>query len=259
MCSFVEKKICPQHGEYTSIISKVHGIVLNESGCPECFRIEKEKLERKEREARELARAKKEQERINLALSRSGIPEGFKSKKFDSFIAETENEKKALELSRKFVNKWDVAKQNGYGLFFFGKCGTGKSHLACSVLQSLIPRVSCAYVRVFDMIRYVRSSWSNSCNTSESDAIRMYIDIGLLVVDEIGVQSGSENEKQILFSIIDGRLSENKPTIFISNLSPAELSPFVGERLVDRIKGKCVPFMFTGHSKRKTISADVFD
>ena len=78
------------------------------------------------------------------------------------------------------------------------------------------------------------------------------------MVDELGVQSGSINEQTLLFEVIDARLSENRPTIFLSNLAPIDLVPIIGERLVDRIKGKCVAQRFSGDSRRKPLTADVF-
>ena len=85
-----------------------------------------------------------------------------------------------------------------------------------------------------------------------------YIDLDLLVLDELGVQAGSQSEQALLFEVIDARLSENRPTIFLSNLKPKMLAPVIGERIVDRIKGKCVAQQFSGESRRKSLSADVF-
>lgn len=53
-------------------------------------------------------------------------------------------------------------------------------------------------------------------------------------------------------------MAENRPTIFLSNLAPVDLVPIIGERLVDRIKGKCVAQRFSGESRRKSLTADIF-
>ena len=57
----------------------------------------------------------------------------------------------------------------------------------------------------------------------------------LLILDEVGVQFGSETEKMILFEIINGRYEQLKPTIVISNLADA-LTDYLGERVVDRLR-----------------------
>ena len=134
-----------------------------------------------------------------------------------------------------------------------------KSHLAISIIKALLPDVTALYTRVPDMIGYIRAMWRSDSETSSYAASRHFVDLDLLVLDELGVQSGSANEQALLFEVIDARLSENRPTIFLSNLSPKDLRPIIGERLVDRIKGKCVPQRFIGESRRKPLTADVFD
>lgn len=58
----------------------------------------------------------------------------------------------------------------------------------------------------------------------------------MLILDEVGVQFGSESEKIILFEILNERYLNMKPTILISNLNPAALQEYVGERVMDRMR-----------------------
>ena len=58
----------------------------------------------------------------------------------------------------------------------------------------------------------------------------------LLILDEVGVQFGSDAEKLILFEIINTRYQDMKPTILISNLTLVELGKYIGERVVDRMR-----------------------
>ena len=79
------------------------------------------------------------------------------------------------------------------------------------------------------------------------------------MIDEIGVQKGSDAERRILFSILENRMTDKYPTILISNLNAETLSDLIGERLYDRIKSKGVPSLFMGPSMRKQATADLFD
>ena len=66
----------------------------------------------------------------------------------------------------------------------------------------------------------------------------------LLIIDEIGVQSGTDNERNILFEIVNGRYENVRPTIIISNRDVKEVAELISERSVDRITegGAIIPF-----------------
>ena len=94
---------------------------------------------------------------------------------------------------------------------------------------------------------------------TEEDVIKRFCSMDLLVLDEIGVQKGSEAERRTLFAILDTRMGNKKPTILLTNLKRKELEEVIGERLYDRIRSKCVPFVIQGESMRPTATAELFD
>ena len=255
---FDETHTCSLHGPFRARIVMLGDVKVSDGVCPECERL-KRLADERERAKIEAQRAAEEaRQRMEKALGRSCIPQDFLDKSFENFVADTENLCGALDLSKRFVKGWEKAKAAGYGLFFYGKPGTGKTHLATSILKCLMPGVNGLYTRVSDMIGYIRTGWRSESPVSAYQAARHYVDIELLVIDELGVQVGSISEQTLLFEVIDARLSENRPTIFLSNLSPSEIVGVIGERLADRIKGKCVPYCFTGKSRRRALSASVF-
>jgi DNA replication protein DnaC len=75
--------------------------------------------------------------------------------------------------------------------------------------------------------------------------------VDLLILDEFGIQIGSEHEKMLLFRIINKRYENLKPTILISNLSPAEIKNFE-ERIFDRLKENGILLSFSSESNRKS-------
>ncbi len=251
-------EICAEHGAYTMTRTFLGSVVVCESECPQCAAIRKAR-EQAEADAKAAAESAEEQRRaMEHALGRTSIPDEYLDKEFENFIAATPNEVGALKLARRFVAGWQKAKAGGYGLFFYGNPGTGKSHLACAILKGLLPAVFGLYTRAQDIIQYIRSTWSNKSDTTSFEAIRKFTSVDLLVIDEIGIQAGTPNEQQILFSIIDDRISQGRPTIFLSNLAPNQLVQVLGVRLVDRIRGCCVPYRFDGASHRAQPSASVF-
>lgn len=254
-----EQRCCEIHGPYSARVVFARGEKVSDGFCPECYRLQQEAAEKARQKALAQLEAEKERRRMEEALGRACIPDDFQEKTFDTFIADTPELEKNLSLAKRYANSWQRVRESGYGLYLFGNPGTGKSHLAISIIKALLPDITALYTRVPDMISFIRSTWHPNAETSSYEAIRHYINFDLLVLDEVGVQAGSINEQTLLFEVIDARLSENRPTIFLSNLKPSDLISVVGHRIVDRIKGKCIVLQFSGKSRRKPLTVeDVF-
>jgi len=102
------------------------------------------------------------------------------------------------------------------------------------------------------IIRKVKSTWDRNAEMTEEDVIRVYCQKDLLIIDEVGVQFGTDAEKIILFEIINERYAQMLPTILISNLTESELSNYIGERIIDRMKeGQGAVIKFDWDSYRK--------
>ena len=84
--------------------------------------------------------------------------------------------------------------------------------------------------------RIVRESKSYDSDVSESEVIAAFGGYDLLIIDEVGVQSGTEAESRALFDVFNERYQNMKPTILISNLSPEGFKAAVGDRIADRVK-----------------------
>lgn len=257
--NFIEKKYnCELHGEVDYTARLVWGVVHQDGHCekwddvdktePYCPTCANEKRQKKEEEKR-INEQKRSVERDRLTRhSNLGLPKRFKNCTFESYIPTCETAEKNLAICKQYVSNFDSVLEAGKGLIMIGKVGTGKTHLACSIGYQLAedgywPH----YNTVSEMVRRVRATWSRNltrydsysdCHVklSEQDVINDYVELDLLLIDEIGVQSGTENERNIIFTIIDERYQAMKPTIIISNFTEKELAPLISERSIDRIK-----------------------
>ena len=252
------KTNCPLHGEYLANQVWLSGQIKEISECPECFKL------KEARRAIDEEKARKEEAERNLKqrIVETRMPLEYLTKDFSTFIHETDSQKAAFKLARRFVKGWEKAKAGGYGLLFLGSCGTGKTHLACAIMIELLKEYAFSYPRYYkasEIFSAVRSTYQAGSTTNEEEMLKFFSSIQLLVIDEVGVQKGSEAEKRILFSILDNRVTSNKPTILMSNLGPKALAELLGDRLYDRVRSKCVPMLFAGPSMRKPATADLFD
>ena len=135
---------------------------------------------------------------------------------------------------------------SGRSIIFCGKPGTGKTHLAAGVLNEILTQgYGGVYSTVIEAVRRVKETWSRASETTEREALRRFIVPDLLVLDEVGVQFGSEAERLILFEIINGRYENMMPTLLMSNLGISGVEENLGPRAVDRLRengGRVVMF-----------------
>ena len=229
-----EMKNCDIHGEYNSLLSIVLGIVIW-TGCPKCI----EENEDRQTEIIELKESEDRKRRIKDALYKAGIPERFKNCTLENYDADLLGQQKALKESKTYIKNYHDIQKTGSSMFYCGSFGTGKTHLAIAVLKKLIETKIQAgkYTTTLRMIRDIRSSYRGG-DYSEQQLIDKYINYPLLVLDEVGVQFGTEGEKILLFEVINGRYEDYKPTILLSNLTIKEMEKYLGEKVIDRLKSK---------------------
>jgi len=233
---------CEIHGAYVSA-----GVRWGKreawAPCPVCAKADDERKRLAEQEAHARERA---EIRLRHSYGRACIPPRFLNKTFDSYVADSDQKARALTICRDYAEKFEANEDSGPSLILCGRPGTGKTHLACSIADYLIQRGRTAvFSRVFDAIRTIKATWSRDSDITETQAIRSFIEPDLLILDEVGVQFGSEAEMLLLFEIINGRYEAIRPTILISNLPVTELKNFIGERVMDRLReggGKYIAF-----------------
>lgn len=229
---------CETHGEFES--KNVFGKVW--SDCPVCITESRVKAdqEKAEREA---------QERQRVWLRRmgdAGIPERFRTRTLACYKATTAGQKRALEFMTEYAEQFSLVSETGRCAILCGLPGTGKTHLSIGVaLHIMAAGKVAAFTTVQRMIRRMKDSWRKDSDESESDVINVLVYPDLLIIDEIGVQFGSEFEKNFMFDLLNERYEKRKPTILLSNLTAPEIKTFLGERVYDRMKedgAQCVSF-----------------
>lgn len=250
-----EQANCDEHGPYESTVrcffsDKDRAI---RSGCPQCAEIARVKREDRERQRAEAERAFI----ADRLIGSSGIPARFADRTLGSYAATDRGQKFALTVCKRFVDDFTEQAKIGRSLVMTGEPGTGKTHLACAVARAVIESygVPAKFVTVSDMLRCIKETYRRDSDVSERDVIERYSRVGLLVVDELGVQIGSEHEKLLLFEVLNARYQELLPTILISNLSADDLEEFLGHRVMDRYRECGVVLAFDWASYRGSKAA----
>jgi DNA replication protein DnaC len=234
---------CDTHGGYVS--RNVFRDIW--SRCPKCTE-EEDAREKADKEARERqAKLEAWQRRIGA----SGIPERFRDRTLKSYRAENEGQRQALEFAQSYADDFDNVMATGRSALFIGSPGTGKTHLAVGIGLRIMHRDGrmVLFSTVMRAIRRVKDTWGGG-QESETEAIAALTFPDLLILDEVGVQFGSETEKLILFDVLNERYERRRPTLLLSNLELEAVRAYLGERIFDRMRedgGQVVPFGWESH------------
>jgi DNA replication protein DnaC len=173
----------------------------------------------------------------------------------DAYDAPDEPRRKVKEWAMGYAASFPEHRKTGKSAILIGRPGTGKTHLACAVARAVADRgFSARYTTVSGAIRRIKDSWRKESEESEVTVINDYGGCDLLVLDEVGVQNGSQFESNILFDLLNRRYEHMLPTVLVSNLPIAEVTTLLGERVIDRLReggGQMLAFGWESH-RRKT-------
>lgn len=229
-----EKAVCQRHGEFEFKYQEMPfgDSVMRLSTCQKCVSDRNKFVES------EIVRieAEEKEDRMRNKILHSGVSKRNLDKTFDTFIAETDEQSKAKRLWQEFAN----SVCNGLtvkNIITCGSVGVGKTHLASSTVNQITHSgKTCELIKIIDLIRAYKSTWSKDSNTTESQFLDYFTKIPALIIDEVGVQFGSDTEKMVIFDIIDGRYNNMLPTALISNLALPDVQELIGERAIDRLR-----------------------
>lgn len=169
-------------------------------------------------------------------LNHHNIPKRFENKTFEDYKPTTQQAASALNTAKAYAEKFQQLKASGTCLTLYGATGTGKTHLACAIGLTLSQQgYQVIYITVADLLSQIKTSWKQG---NEREVIKHYASAGLLILDEVGVQFGSETEKNYLFRVLNERYINLLPSIVMSNVDLDNLATFLGERVVSRLQEK---------------------
>lgn len=237
-----EQRNCEQHGEYmaTCYVGKYW------SPCPQCYEIER-KADRL-RQERELI-----EKQIAGRINSSGIPARFRDRTFDNYIAATDEQQHALTMCQNYVEAMPEVLEQGRCLLLVGKAGTGKTHLASAIALAFIRKGNrTIYTTVSNMLREIKDTYRRDSDRSEIDVIDQFAKVGLLVLDEVGMQHGTDAERNLIFDVLNDRYGNMRPTVILSNCDLPTMEEYLGSRVFDRLRengGRAVIFDWASYRK----------
>lgn len=206
------------------------------------------KCESERLEAEEAERKRQEELQRIAKLRNMGFPDD--ELRGCTFTRDDGENAKISQITRKYVDNFDVMRKAGKGLIFYGSVGAGKTFYAACIANALIDKgYPCLVTNFARLVNTISGMY---------DGKQEYIDglnrFALLVIDDLATERDTEFMNEIITNIIDARYRSGKPLIITTNLTAAELknpAEIRKQRIYSRLLEMCIPVEVSGKDRRK--------
>ena len=152
--------------------------------------------------------------------------------------------------AHRYVEQWQTMRSENIGLLLWGGVGTGKSFLAGCIANALMAQeVPVRMTNFAHILNELNSSFS-----SRNEVIDKLCRYPLLIIDDFGMERGTEYALEQIYNIVDSRYRSRKPLIVTANLTLDEIrhpQDTAHARIYDRLLEMCIPVSCIGVSFRK--------
>lgn len=211
-----------------------------------CDRAKAKWAEADAEEARQKAEAEKEaaqakrRAKIERLLGRSGIKKRFQQRTFANFIRDTPERRRCYDTAKTYADSFPQRAERGEGLYIEGTYGTGKTHLTAAIALQLI---GCGVPVVCktsgDLLADIKEAF-DSGDATEYEILKAYKTVDLLIVDDLGKEQCTEWSVSTLYSILNDRYEDMKPTIITTNYNADELVRALTPKGSDGTKARAI-------------------
>ncbi len=170
---------------------------------------------------------------------------------------------KAREEVLKYIKEFIKEYPNKKGIYLYGSFGSGKSYIINALLNELSRKGStCVSVYYPLLLRELKSSFKDSDKECFDQIYNKLLRCDVLLIDDIGAENNTAWARdEILGSILQSRMDNDKITFFTSNFNLEELEEHLSQtslgsekvkarRIIERIKQLTKPIFLNGENKR---------
>jgi DNA replication protein DnaC len=174
------------------------------------------------------------------------LPERFRWKFHADFLTQTPKGTpvpKAQELQGLIGTLREAESEINKGFFFHGPPGTGKTLVSCIMLNELILHQGRPgrFLNLSRMYQKLRDTFSEeSRNYGQTWPIfEEYCNVPFLVIDDFGIQRGTEWEMEMLYDLVDARYSAERFTVVTTNQGLDQVKELSQGRIYSRLAEMC--------------------
>ncbi len=135
-------------------------------------------------------------------------------------------------------------------LLFSGNTGLGKTFLSACIARAVADKgFSVVYESAAHLFQVLEKARFGGNEDDRRQAAK-YTECDLLIVDDLGTELTGQFTTSALYTVINDRLLENRPTIISTNLSVEELNQRYNPQIVSRLRGSYRRMAFVGEDIR---------
>ena len=135
-------------------------------------------------------------------------------------------------------------------LLFSGNTGLGKTFLSACIARTVADQGHSVVYESAGKLFQTLEKARFEANDENRRAAAKYAECDLLIVDDLGTELPGQFVTAALYSLINDRLLENKPTIISTNLSEEELVRRYNPQIASRLRGSYKRVAFVGDDIR---------
>ncbi|HVC33909.1 MAG TPA: ATP-binding protein [Chloroflexota bacterium] len=190
--------------------------------------------------------ARLDQQRMD-ELQRMSALDPFRDKTFDNFDAKAPGTKDAYEAARHFAHD-----PTGW-LVLRGGLGCGKTHLAAAITNEAVRSNALVLFEVVpDLLDHLRSTFAPSSPIQYDKLFEGVRSSNLLVLDDLGTESGTPWAQEKLYQIINYRYNYQFPTVITTNRRLEAIDERIQSRIGDQALCKVVEITANDYRALKT-------
>ena len=159
-----------------------------------------------------------------------------------------------IECIRKIAYEFsdNILNSEQKNLLFTGNTGLGKTFLTNAIAKKAIENTNTVIYQTAPifMDKLMEYKFSSDIDGINKEQYNKIFDVDLLIIDDLGTETMTNNKFTELFNIINTRLLKNKKILISTNLTLNQLFNRYDERLMSRIIGEFIICKFVGEDIR---------